>query len=178
MAAKLDVCSARMDKRVRYRKKDRNREEQMRPFVLFQVKGTSTGHHSRHGILDNPFYVAHLAYTAITLVTSFRSQWTLSYTLKFNMSLYSLWRHRGREPKLHSFLTSALDGYEWSASRSGCLPQGKSSHSILYRKVGVSRRRSGHFGVGSYANTEYEATSPYTNYCNDCTISAYLQPSR
>jgi len=61
MAAKLDVCSARMEKRARYRIKDGNREEQMHPFLSFQVKGTSTGHHSREGSLDNPFYVAHLA---------------------------------------------------------------------------------------------------------------------
>jgi len=38
MAAKLDVCSARMDKRARYRIKDGNREEQMHHFVSFLFK--------------------------------------------------------------------------------------------------------------------------------------------
>jgi hypothetical protein len=39
MAAKLDVCRARMDKRARYRIKDGNREKQIHPFFSFQDKG-------------------------------------------------------------------------------------------------------------------------------------------
>jgi hypothetical protein len=31
----------------------------------------------------------------------------------------------GMEGEIHAFLTSALDGYEWSASRPAALPPGK-----------------------------------------------------
>jgi hypothetical protein len=49
MAEKLDVCSARMDKRDRYRIKMVTESKQMQPFV--SSKGTSTGHQSEHGRL-------------------------------------------------------------------------------------------------------------------------------
>jgi hypothetical protein len=47
----------------------------------------------------------------------------------------------------YSFLTSALDGGEWSASRLGrALPQGKNPRYPLYRRLGGPQSRSGHRG--------------------------------
>jgi hypothetical protein len=45
----------------------------------------------------------------------------------------------------YSFLTSALDGGEWSASRSGrALPRGKDPRYPLYRRLDGPQSRSGH----------------------------------
>jgi hypothetical protein len=47
----------------------------------------------------------------------------------------------------YSFLTSALDGGEWSASRPGrALPRGNDPWYPLYRRLGGSQSRSGHRG--------------------------------
>jgi hypothetical protein len=47
----------------------------------------------------------------------------------------------------YSFLTSALDGGEWSASRPGrALPWGKDPRYPLYRRLGGPQSRSGHRG--------------------------------
>jgi hypothetical protein len=53
----------------------------------------------------------------------------------------------GVEVPLHAFLTSVLDGGEWSASRPGCFtPQGKSPWYALDRRLGGSQNRSGRGG--------------------------------
>jgi hypothetical protein len=63
-----------------------------------------------------------------------------------NMSLTTPWRHiGGTEVQLHSFLTSALDGGEWSTSRSGRFTPGKETRYLLNRRLGGSQRRSGRF---------------------------------
>jgi hypothetical protein len=47
----------------------------------------------------------------------------------------------------YSFLISALDGGEWSASRpSRALPRGKDPRYPLYRRLGGPQSRSGHRG--------------------------------
>jgi hypothetical protein len=50
----------------------------------------------------------------------------------------------------YSFVTSALDGGEWSASRPGrallSLPPGKDPRYPLYRRLGGPESRSGHRG--------------------------------
>jgi hypothetical protein len=59
--------------------------------------------------------------------------------------LHSMWRLGGEEYSSYSFLTSALDGGEWSASRPGpALPQGKDPRYPLYRRLGrpQSHRRN------------------------------------
>jgi hypothetical protein len=60
-------------------------------------------------------------------------------------------RHVGtweeRRYSSYSFLTSALDGGEWSTSRPGRdLTRGKDPRYPLYRRVGGSQSRSGHRG--------------------------------
>jgi hypothetical protein len=57
-------------------------------------------------------------------------------------------RHQGGERKSsYWFLTSALDGGEWSASRPGrALPPGKGPRYPLYRRLDGSQGRSGHRG--------------------------------
>jgi hypothetical protein len=53
------------------------------------------------------------------------------------------WGSGGIAP--HAFLTSALDGGEWSASRPGRFtPQGKSPRYPLDRRLGESQSRSGY----------------------------------
>jgi hypothetical protein len=53
----------------------------------------------------------------------------------------------GRMYSSYSFMTSALDGGEWSASRPDrALPQGKVRRYPLYRRLGGSQSRSGHRG--------------------------------
>jgi hypothetical protein len=52
-----------------------------------------------------------------------------------------------RRYSFYSFLTSALDGGEWSASRPcRALPRGKDPRYPLYRRVGGPQSRSGHRG--------------------------------
>jgi hypothetical protein len=62
---------------------------------------------------------------------------------------------RGRRYSSYSYLTSTLDGREWSASRSGRdLPRGKDPRYTLDRRLGGRHRWSGqrlegkHFGPG------------------------------
>jgi hypothetical protein len=60
-------------------------------------------------------------------------------------------RHGGawgeRRYSSYSFLTSALDGGEWSAPRTGrALPRGKDPRYPLYRRLGGPQSRSGHRG--------------------------------
>jgi hypothetical protein len=57
-------------------------------------------------------------------------------------------RHEGAwRYSSYSFLTSALEGGEWSASRIGrALPWGKDPRYPLYRRLGVPQSRSGHRG--------------------------------
>jgi hypothetical protein len=60
-------------------------------------------------------------------------------------------RHGGawvkRKYSSYSFLTSALDGGEWSASRPGrALPRGKDPRYPLYRRLGGPQSRSEHVG--------------------------------
>jgi hypothetical protein len=54
---------------------------------------------------------------------------------------------RGTAP---SFLTSAPDGGEWSASRSGSLPLGKKPKYPLDRRLGGPQRRSRSYGAKKY----------------------------
>jgi hypothetical protein len=57
------------------------------------------------------------------------------------------WRWGERKYSSYSFLTSALVGGEWSASRPGrALPRGKDHRYPLYRRLGGSQSRSGHRG--------------------------------
>jgi len=49
------------------------------------------------------------------------------------------------EINFHSFLTSALHGRKWSASRSGPLNPGKFPLVPIEWKAGWTQRRSGHF---------------------------------
>jgi hypothetical protein len=52
-----------------------------------------------------------------------------------------------RKCSSYSFLTSALDGGEWSASRPDrALPRGKNPRYPLYRRLSVPQSRSGHRG--------------------------------
>jgi hypothetical protein len=64
------------------------------------------------------------------------------------LSRYMPWRHMGeRRYSSYSYLTSALDGGEWSASRPGrALPPGKESRYSLYRWLGGPQSRSGSRG--------------------------------
>jgi hypothetical protein len=64
------------------------------------------------------------------------------------LSVEPWWRLGGkRRYSSYSFLTSALDGGEWSASRPGrALPRGKDTRYPLYRRVGGPQSRSGHTG--------------------------------
>jgi hypothetical protein len=61
--------------------------------------------------------------------------------LKVKLSHYMSWRRLGeRSCSSYSFLTSALDGVEWSASRLGrALPPGKDTRYPLGRRVGGPR---------------------------------------
>jgi len=53
----------------------------------------------------------------------------------------------GVEVRLHAFLTSELDGGEWSASRSRSLYlQGKSPRYLLDRRLGGPQGQSGYDG--------------------------------
>jgi hypothetical protein len=57
------------------------------------------------------------------------------------------WRLGGEEVSSYSFLSSALDGGEWSASRLGrALFPGKDPRYPLYRRLGGPQSRSGHRG--------------------------------
>jgi hypothetical protein len=63
----------------------------------------------------------------------------------------SRYRHAGAKGEMrysfYSFLTSALDGGEWSASRLGrALPPGKNPRYPLDRRLGEPQSRSGHSG--------------------------------
>jgi hypothetical protein len=53
--------------------------------------------------------------------------------------------HGGIEVQLHSFLTSALDGGEWSTSRLGRFTPGKECQYPSSRRLGGSQGRSGQF---------------------------------
>jgi hypothetical protein len=69
--------------------------------------------------------------------------------IKKKLSRYTPWRHMGGEEvySSYSFLTSALDGGEWSASHPGCaLPPGKEPRYPLDRRLGGPQSRSGHRG--------------------------------
>jgi hypothetical protein len=67
---------------------------------------------------------------------------------KVKQSRYTPWRRLGvEEYSFYSFLTSALDGGEWSASRPDrALPRGKDPWYPLYRMLGGPQSRSGHRG--------------------------------
>jgi hypothetical protein len=58
--------------------------------------------------------------------------------IKVKLSRYTPWRHMGeRRYSSYSFLTSALDGGEWSASRPGrALPPGKGSPVPIGQEAG------------------------------------------
>jgi hypothetical protein len=54
---------------------------------------------------------------------------------------------KGKRYSSYSFLNSALDRGEWSASRPGrALPRGKDPRYALYKRLGGPQRRSGHRG--------------------------------
>jgi hypothetical protein len=55
-------------------------------------------------------------------------------------------RAGGAEVHLHSFLTSAPDGDEWSPSRPGRLTSQKEPWYALKKRLGGSQSRSGRFG--------------------------------
>jgi hypothetical protein len=80
----------------------------------------------------------------------FMPQFTLVFNAhnKAKQSHYTpRWRLGERKYSSYSFLTSALDGGEWSASRPGrALPRGKDPRYPLYRRLGVPQSRSGHRG--------------------------------
>ena len=60
------------------------------------------------------------------------------------MSLSTPGRHLGgAEVKLHSLLTLAIDGEEWSASLLGCLTTWKEPRNPLNRRLGGPQSRSG-----------------------------------
>jgi hypothetical protein len=75
-------------------------------------------------------------------------------------------RHEGvsgewRYSSTHS-LTSALDGGEWSASRSGRFTQGKSPRYPLDRRLGGPQSRSGHGMVKRKIPSPRQESSPRT----------------
>jgi hypothetical protein len=60
---------------------------------------------------------------------------------------HAMMAYWGVEVQLYAFLTSALDGGEWSASRPGRFtPQGKSPSYPLDRRLGGPQGRSGRGG--------------------------------
>ena len=73
---------------------------------------------------------------------------SLLISTKCKAALFTIWWHmRGMETQLHSFLTSALDGDEWSPSRSDHFTPGKKNHRHPPNEnVGGSRCCSGGFG--------------------------------
>jgi hypothetical protein len=56
--------------------------------------------------------------------------------------------YRGMEVYIHEFLTSALDGSEWSASRPGRFPPRENPRYLLDRGLGGPQSQSGHGGEG------------------------------
>jgi hypothetical protein len=56
------------------------------------------------------------------------------------------------------FLTSALDGAEWSVSHTGCFTQGKTRRYLLDEKLGGSQGRSG--SNGKYKNLPLPGIEP------------------
>jgi hypothetical protein len=70
------------------------------------------------------------------------------YTYKVNWSRCTSWRRMWwEEYSSDSFLTSALDGGEWSASRPGrANPRGKDRRYPMYRRLGGPQSRSGRRG--------------------------------
>jgi hypothetical protein len=63
---------------------------------------------------------------------------------KVTFSWHTSW-FQIKEWQLHSFLASALDEGEWSASHSGCFTTMKESWYSLNRQLGGPQSRSGHF---------------------------------
>jgi hypothetical protein len=59
-------------------------------------------------------------------------------------SVHAIKAYKGIEAWLHSFLTSALDGDEWSASRSGRFALGKEPRYPFNRRLGGPQSWSGH----------------------------------
>jgi hypothetical protein len=84
-------------------------------------------------------------------------------------SLYTLWWRLGEmRYSSYSFLTSALDGGEWSASRSGrSLPRGKDPQYPLYRRLGGPQSRSGHmskkWSSSFWADSQLHAPGTWIN---------------
>jgi hypothetical protein len=55
--------------------------------------------------------------------------------------------YRGENVQIHAFLSSALDGGEWSASHSGCFtPKERAPGSHLYRRLVGPQSPSGRGG--------------------------------
>jgi len=66
--------------------------------------------------------------------------------IKLNLSLSAPRRHTGgEEVQLHSFLTTTLDGGEWSVSQPDRFTAGKKSRYLLKKRLGEAHRRSGPF---------------------------------
>jgi len=76
-------------------------------------------------------------------------QQTVGVSIKLSLCIikcHSMKRYGGVEAWLHTFLTLALDGGEWSGSCPGCftLQERAPTQSPLHRNLGGSQSQSGH----------------------------------
>jgi hypothetical protein len=104
---------------------------------------------TREEQLTHWFSLRYTTWQLYECASSLHSSGKGSYSLKYKaekLSHYTQWRHRGeRRYIFYSFLTLALDGGEWSASRPGHgFSLAKDPRYPLYRRLGGPQSQSRH----------------------------------